>query len=106
MSELAVQCSHCGASLLHHEHIGDPSVAPDAGSVAMCWGCDEPSMFETAPGGGLRTRKPTAQEQAAIDADPRVRIARLARVLSPTPAIAAEAARRAAALYDAAGVPE
>lgn len=69
--ELEIHCPHCGrTNELHDGH--DPDARPGADDTAICWGCRGFMVYVAGPF-GLAVRVPTAEEQAEIEADPRVK---------------------------------
>src|SRR5438132_14280077 len=83
---LPMTCPFCGKLNNRHQAAGEPAV-PEAGDVAVCWGCGNVFVFDDPP---TAARRPTAEEQAVIDKDPQVRLARAACRESyiPTEAVA------------------
>ena len=76
---LPMTCPFCGKLTNRHQAAGEPAV-PEAGDVAVCWGCGNVFVFDDPPtavaltaGGpgeahlGILARRPTAEEQAVID---------------------------------------
>lgn len=65
----AEKCSYCGATLdASTSALGDH--VPAEGDVGICLYCARPHIFEMGEGGGLRRRRPTEEEHAAIALNP------------------------------------
>lgn len=67
---LPTTCPFCGKLNNRHHCAGEPK-APEAGDVGICWGCRAWFVFDSP----TTIRRPTPDEQAEIDADPRVQLA-------------------------------
>jgi hypothetical protein len=77
-------CPWCGKRNDMHHNVEAPGV-PKPGDVSLCWGCHRASVY-----GHLgAVRRPTDEEQRAIDADPGVQRALrvMADALSPSDAV-------------------
>lgn len=81
---IETHCPWCGKRNDTHHQVDAPGV-PKPGDVSLCWGCHRASVYGDL--GGLR--RPTADEQQAIDADPDVQraLAVLATAASPGEAV-------------------
>lgn len=69
MSDTKIEstCPYCGR--VNQVHSGaNVDGGPDEGSVSLCWGCQEPSLFTA----DLSLCKPTDEERAEIMEDPAV----------------------------------
>jgi hypothetical protein len=82
-------CPWCGKHNNAHHNVDAPGV-PEPGDVSLCWGCHRPSVYGQL--GGLR--RPTAEEQRAIDVDPGVQRARRVMATALGPHEAVKRARR------------
>lgn len=60
-------CPWCDRPNDSHAGGGD-ELPPEAGDLALCWGCEEPAVFTAT----LDLRKPTAAEMADIKKNPKV----------------------------------
>lgn len=61
-------CPHCGNGNDTHACATDPGSTPSPGDVSLCSACRQLSVFADGMG-YLYLRKPTADEQAELDAD-------------------------------------
>lgn len=71
MSELHTRCPACGYRFEVASQVGRPDdepSRPSAGAISICIACAEPAIFED-DFVGLRLRKPTDEERAALEAD-------------------------------------
>lgn len=67
-------CPYCGKKNDRAAPVGDESArgaVPKAGSVSICIGCAEVSVWEN-DFIGLRLRKPSVEEREVLDGDPRI----------------------------------
>lgn len=82
---LPLFCPFCGKQHDHHQSVHEPA-DPEPGDIGVCWGCRNVFVFETPN----TARRPTADEQSAIDADHDVALARgvLAESYTPDEAVA------------------
>lgn len=78
-------CPHCGRENDQHSGINTDE-QPDEGSVSLCWGCREPSLFT----GDGSLRKPTEQERTELLAEPEIKTIRYAMLEAQRPTEAKE----------------
>lgn len=67
-------CPRCGRANDVHASVEELGKMPNTGDVSLCWGCKQPSIF-TVIDGYTYLRRPNADEQAELDADPQVQAA-------------------------------
>lgn len=77
---LPLACPFCGRLNNAHHAVCEPAV-PVTGDCAVCWGCDNVFVYD----GAAAVRRPTVEEQAEIDADPDIALARAVRRESDNP---------------------
>lgn len=88
----AIACPACGRrNDCHPEATGFGT--PEAGDVAICWGCRQVIVYDRDALGVLIQRRPTPEEPAEIDADPRVARAQAVLAVAAYPEQAIDALR-------------